>query len=73
MSETAHWDCWAWSGNRTVSRPEPSTTPEHAMELLLDKVRLVHGDQDWWTWEAPSNVREECVSPQRLSETVSAL
>ena len=49
MNETAHWDCWAWSGNRTVSRPEPSTTPEHAMELLLDKVRLVHGDQDWWT------------------------
>ncbi len=41
-------------GNRTVSRPEPSSTPERAMELLLERVRLVHGEQDRqaWTWEA---------------------
>jgi hypothetical protein len=28
--------------------------PERAMEQLLEKVRLVHGEQDWsaWSWEA---------------------
>ena len=52
--ELAHWDCWAWLGSRTISRPEPNSTPERAMQLLLEKVRLVHGEQDWavWTWEA---------------------
>jgi hypothetical protein len=25
--------------------------PEAAMDLLLEKARLVHGDQDWSTWE----------------------
>jgi hypothetical protein len=52
--ELANWDCWSWNGDRTVSRPEPNTTPEHAMELLLVKVLLVHGQQDWtaWSWEA---------------------
>lgn len=47
MSELAHWDCWGWRGNRTVSRPEPNSKPEAAMELLLEKARLVFGDQDW--------------------------
>ena len=47
MEQLAHWDCWGWLGDRTVSRPEPNSTPEHAMELLLKKVRLVHGEQDW--------------------------
>ena len=40
-------NCWGW----TVSRPEPNTTPERAMELLVEKARLVFGDQDWSTWE----------------------
>jgi hypothetical protein len=49
--EAAHWDCWAWCGDRTVSRPEPNSTPEAAMNLLLEKATLVHGEQDWSTWE----------------------
>ena len=51
----------AWLGNRTVSRPEPNTTPEHAIELLLEMVRLIHGEQDWsaWKWEA----REYATGP----------
>jgi hypothetical protein len=54
VSDLAHWDCWAWAGDRTVSRPEPNTTPEAAMALLLAKVRLVFGEQDWpaWAWDA---------------------
>ena len=51
MTELAHWDCWGWCGNRTVSRPEANSTPEWAMDLLLEKVRLVFGEQDWSTWE----------------------
>jgi hypothetical protein len=37
-----------------VSRPEPSSAPERATELLRQKVQLIHGEQDWaaWTWEA---------------------
>ena len=54
MSEVSHWDCWGWSGMKTVSRPEPNSTPEHATELLLETARLVFGEQDWsgWTWDA---------------------
>ena len=39
---------------RHVDRPEPNSTPVAAMELLLDKARLVFGDQNWsaWRWEA---------------------
>jgi hypothetical protein len=39
---------------KTVSRPEPNSTPERAMELLLEKVQLVHGDRPWQDclWEA---------------------
>jgi hypothetical protein len=51
VSELAHCDCWGWCGDRTVSRPEPNSTPEAAMELLLEKARLVFGEQDWSTWE----------------------
>jgi hypothetical protein len=36
---------------KTVSRPEPNSTPERAMDLLIEKVRLVHGEQDWSSWE----------------------
>jgi hypothetical protein len=52
--DVAHWDCWGWSGMKTVSRPEPNSTPERAMELLLEKARLVFGEQDWsaWAWTA---------------------
>ena len=54
MTELAHWDCWGSCGMRHLDRPEPNSTPEAAMELLLQKARLVFGDQDWsaWTWEA---------------------
>ena len=54
MDELAHWDCSALHGNTTVSRPEPNSTPEQAVALLLEKIRLVHGEQDWptWKWEA---------------------
>ena len=31
---------------RHLNRPEPNSTPEAAMELLLQKARLV-GDQEW--------------------------
>ena len=34
----------------TISQPEPNSTPEHAMDLLLEKARLVSGEQDWSTW-----------------------
>ena len=36
---------------RHVDRPEPNSTPESAMGLLLEKARLVHGEQDWAAWE----------------------
>jgi hypothetical protein len=32
---------------RHVDRPEPNSTPERAMDLLLEKARLVFGDQGW--------------------------
>jgi hypothetical protein len=50
----AHWDCWGSLGTKHVDRPEPNTTPERAMALLLEKARLIFGAQDWaaWTWEA---------------------
>lgn len=35
MGEVSHWDCWGWCGMKTVSRPEPNSTPEAAMDLLL--------------------------------------
>lgn len=61
MDETAHWDCWAWRGNLTVSRPEPNSTPEQAVALLLEKVRLIHGEQGWaaWEWEAREYATKE--------------
>lgn len=49
--KVSHWDCWDWAGMKTVSRPKPNSTPEAAMELLLEKCRLVFGEQDWSTWE----------------------
>lgn len=55
MDELAHWDCWGWSGNKHIARPEPNSKPERAMELLLQKARLVFGDgEDWsaWSWSA---------------------
>jgi hypothetical protein len=51
MTEAAHWDCGGWCGNRHIARPESNSTPERAMELLLEKARLVFGDQDWSAWE----------------------
>ena len=33
MSELAHWDCWAWCGDRHINRPEPNSTPEHTTVL----------------------------------------
>ncbi|MGZ3460084.1 MAG: hypothetical protein ACXU86_16455 [Archangium sp.] len=36
---------------RHVDRPEPNSSPERAMDLLLEKIRLVFGEQDWSTWE----------------------
>jgi hypothetical protein len=51
MNQTAHWDCWGSGGMRHVDRPEPNTSPEAAMELLLEKARLVFGEQDWSSWE----------------------
>lgn len=47
MTEVSHWDCRGWCGMKTVSRPEPNSTPEQAMDLLLEKVRLVFGEHDW--------------------------
>ena len=54
MTNLARWDCRGWSGMKTGNRPEPNSTLDRAMELLLEKVRLVLGEQDWsaWTWEA---------------------
>jgi hypothetical protein len=39
---------------RHTDRPEPNSTPDAAMELLLQKAKLINGEQDWpaWTWEA---------------------
>lgn len=50
-SEVAHWDAWASCGTRHIDRPEPNCKPEVAVELLLQKARLVFGDQDWSAWE----------------------
>ena len=36
---------------KTISRPEPNSTPDGATELLLQKARLVFGEQDWSAWE----------------------
>jgi hypothetical protein len=49
---------------KTVSRPEPNSTPEAAMELLLEKARLVFGEQDWSTWEW--STREYGTSEHRV-------
>ena len=51
MPEIAHWDCWGWCGDRHISRAEPNSTPEAAMDLLLEKARLMLGEQDWSTWQ----------------------
>jgi hypothetical protein len=39
---------------RHLDRPEPNSTPEAAMDLLLQKAQLVYGEQDWsaWSWSA---------------------
>ena len=68
MTELAHWDCWGSCGMRHLDRPEPNSTPEAAMELLLQKARLVFGDQDWsaWTWEA-----REYATGTRAPRTIS--
>jgi len=51
MSELAQWDCSGWCGDRHISRPEPNSTPEAAMDLLFEKARMVFGDQNWSPWE----------------------
>jgi hypothetical protein len=66
MSEIAHWDCWGSCGMRHTDRPEPNSTPERAMGLLLEKARLVFGEQDWSTWEWSAReygIREPRVIP----------
>lgn len=39
---------------KTVTRSEPNSTPEAAMDELLSKSRFVFGDKPWeaWRWEA---------------------
>jgi hypothetical protein len=53
VPELAHWYCWGL-GTKKVNLRVPNCTPEAAMELLLEKARLVHGEQPWsaWTWVA---------------------
>jgi hypothetical protein len=63
-SQLAHWDSWGWCGNRHIARPEPNSTPERAMELLLEKAKLVFGEQDWSTWEW--SAREYGTSDHRV-------
>ena len=40
-ADVSHRACWGWSGMKTVSRPEPNSTPERAMDSCREKVRLV--------------------------------
>jgi hypothetical protein len=42
MSEVSHWYCCGWCGMKTVSWPEPNSTPEAAMDLLLEKALRGH-------------------------------
>ena len=51
--DVSDWDGWAWRGDCVVNRPEPNCTPERALDLLLKKVWLLYGEQDWseWSWE----------------------
>ena len=51
MSDVGHWDCWGLCGDRHINRPEPNSTPERAMDLLLEKALLVFGEQDSTEWE----------------------
>lgn len=44
--EVAHWDCWGWCGDRHINRPEPNSTPEHAMDLLLLPATVASGGRD---------------------------
>jgi hypothetical protein len=39
---------------RHADTPTPDSTPEVAMDRLLEHVRLIYGEQDWsaWNWEA---------------------
>ncbi|HET6984194.1 MAG TPA: site-specific integrase [Myxococcaceae bacterium] len=53
----AHWDAWGFHGNRTISRAEPNSTPERALELLLDKARLIYGERNWKSY-APAAERD---------------
>jgi hypothetical protein len=60
----SHWDAWGFSGNRTISRAEPNSTPERALDLLLEKARLIHGEQNWEDWFF--EVREFGTQSRRL-------
>ena len=54
LSDVSHWDCWGSCGMRHADTPTISTTPEVAMDRLLEHCRLIYGEQDWsaWSWEA---------------------
>jgi len=52
MDERAHWDAWASDGEGLhCNRPSPSSTPEEAMEALLEMVRWRYGEQAWSSWQ----------------------
>jgi hypothetical protein len=40
MTDTAHWDCWGL-GTKKVNLSGLDSTPEAAMQLLLEKARRV--------------------------------
>jgi hypothetical protein len=47
MDGLTHWDCWGSCGMRHADTPTTNTTPEAAMERLLEHCRLIYGEQDW--------------------------
>jgi hypothetical protein len=51
LNEVAHWDCWGSCGMRHADTPSTNTTPEAAMDRLLEHVRLIYGEQDWSSWQ----------------------
>jgi hypothetical protein len=51
VSELAPWDCWGWCRLRTGNRPTPNSTPELAMDLLLEQAMLIFRVQNWSEWE----------------------
>jgi len=64
----AHWDCRGSCGMRHIDRPEPNSSPEWAMDLLLEKAKLVFGEQDWSAWEwTPANTATASAELSRSS------